>query len=555
MAYDGQTIIDIDVTRPDGDAEPKSVLDDVTKEIKRVLKNTPYSWASFLNQTGATLNVGDVVAVGSDGLIVNDTVGSFLKYVVAVESISASAIGLVAREGGPVVAKAAGPVVTHNYVRKSATSLAIEDTGIAATASLLIPNGVIGFALETTGGAGPCSIFMFEHTVTAPTDVSNHVLNLTNRTGVVVAAGSAVSPDAANDSSVVLNDVKGTLSPVLIAFESIPNITVGKWVQSGVFPVLINGTVSRLHYLRKSATPLALESTGVSASSIAARPPGTVGIALTEFVGGGTGTVQALMFGVTANVPAMSLSRVTNLLGQFVNSANRIYQCQRASLFNPLDGSTIVISTPSTYNNDTNFQGRGGRDQANLFNDNTFVYFYLTWDGTTLATRSSLNEPKIGPNLANGETHFAFLDVVRRGTGTLLNAFTTGEWSYYIQPVGLGVVTQFDPELALNISGAVPPTSYEFEVQAWGQVEMPGLNQGGFVDFDFRVFPGIPFLHARCGITGSSDANVKRDGLHMACKIPRTGYLGAVWTVAQNTSGVPIFVAAQVDILGYKNPV
>ena len=557
MPYDGQTIVDIDITRPDGDAEPKSILDDVTKETKRVLKNTPYSWSRFQNISGSDMVLGDVVSLGgTNGLVVADTINSYMKYVVLVEDIASGAVGLVARNGGPVSAKTAGAVVAYNYVRKSVTSKSLEDMGIAVAAATIVPSGSIGFALESVASAGLCSVFLFEHTSASPTDTTNHVLTMTNRTGVVVGIGAAASPDPANDNSTILNDVKGTLRPLVFAYESIPNITQGKWVVDGIHPVLVQGPVTRLHYLRKSATTMALESTGVSATTIAARPPGTVGIAVSELVSSGVSLVQALLFGLTSDVPAMSLPQVVNVNGQFVNALTRSYTGQRAALFNPLDGSTIVLPMPSTYTNDTNIQGRNGRDQANLFNPNTYTYFYLTYDGLTLATRSSNNAPGVGPNLADGETHFAFLDVIRRdGSANLMNVITVGQWSYYKTPVTVGVISVLNTETVMNIAGAVPPDAGEFDIDGYGTANKPGAAQASIYDFDVRIITTIPFRKSRLGVTGVSDANTKSDGLQLTGRVPNTGFLAGMWTEVSNPSATSVTLSATVNIVGYKNPV
>lgn len=559
MPYDGQSVVDLDVTRPDGDAEPKSILDDVTKEIKRAVKNTPYSWSRYENLTGATLSPGNVVALGGvGGLIINDVQGSFFKHVVVVESIAASAVGLVAREGGPVAALSAGAVTAFNYIRKSVSPKAFEDMGISISATTPIPNGAIGFALESVGAAGLCDIFLFERSSTAPTELADHILNLVNRTGVVIGPGESVSPSDLNDNSTVLNDVQGTLKPILIAHKSIPNITSGEWIQSGVHTVVIQGIVQRLAYLRKSATSRALESTGVLTNEISGPPPGTVGVALSSFGGGGTGTVSALLFGSTVPLSTMAIPGIVGLRG--VANPNfpltrRDYITPMVCMVNPVNRSTVSIVDNTTLTCDVTVQGRGGRDQASVFSPNVWLYFYLTWDGLTRAIRASINPPTIGPVLANGETHFTFLDVIRFGpSSNLVDMFTVGDWSYYRNPVLLTTNQTVGGPSVINISMAssLPPIALEFEIDSYGQAEITGSNQGGYIDFEIWILGPSAYRIARLGITGVSDGNVKRDGLQLSARLPNIGgILSSYW---RPITGSDYVVSANVMLLGYRNP-
>src|SRR6185503_11688588 len=118
----------------------------------------------------------------------------------------------------------------------------------------------------------------------ALTDRTQLQHSLTNRTGGGLAAGDVVGLDPANDSSVTLADAVSTTQPVLIAAATIGSAAAGVFYSSGVMPVKVTGAVVRGNFLRKSATTLALEDSGVA---IGTPPPaGTVGVALTDDTAG-----------------------------------------------------------------------------------------------------------------------------------------------------------------------------------------------------------------------------------------------------------------------------
>lgn len=63
-----------------------------------------------------------------------------------------------------------------------------------------------------------------------------------------------------------------------------------------------------------------------------------------------------------------------------------------------------------------------GRDQASAFADNSFVYIYWIWNGSTTATLASATGPVSGPTLPSGYTHYALATIVRNTTSSTLLA-------------------------------------------------------------------------------------------------------------------------------------
>ena len=107
------------------------------------------------NQTGVTLSAGDVVALdlaNNSSVALSDAQGSLRQFVVALATITAAATGVFG-QSGQVTVTSQGAVTRGNYLRKSATTKALEDTGVAAGAALQVPAGALGVAL--TGAAGP----------------------------------------------------------------------------------------------------------------------------------------------------------------------------------------------------------------------------------------------------------------------------------------------------------------------------------------------------------------------------------------------------------------
>lgn len=85
------------------------------------------------------------------------------------------------------------------------------------------------------------------------------------------------------------------------------------------------------------------------------------------------------------------------------------------ALRNPSDGSFVARTNTGTLTNNTATAGpaANGRDQAGAFGASSWIHFYFIWNGTTLATVSSLTAPPTGPTLPTGYTHWAYAGAVR----------------------------------------------------------------------------------------------------------------------------------------------
>jgi len=113
-----------------------------------------YAANKLTNRTGAGVVAGDVVALSASNaasVALSDVVGSHETFVVAQDSLANVAEGEFAR-AGLVSCKSTGTINNGEYIRKSATTKAVESTGIPVTDGLRPPDGAIGYAAGAASG-------------------------------------------------------------------------------------------------------------------------------------------------------------------------------------------------------------------------------------------------------------------------------------------------------------------------------------------------------------------------------------------------------------------
>lgn len=125
-----------------------------------------YDGVELTNSAAGTTTVGDVLAWSSMTAILGDTVSSLQKYVVAQAATANAAVGEFARSGY-CTAKSTGTIAAMQFVRKSATARAIEDAGVAVSATNVPPMDAIGFATAAASG-NLCAIFLYDRVVDFP---------------------------------------------------------------------------------------------------------------------------------------------------------------------------------------------------------------------------------------------------------------------------------------------------------------------------------------------------------------------------------------------------
>lgn len=104
---------------------------------------------SLINQSGGALAVNDVVAISAandEAVKLDDVSGSLLRFVVSLGAPANTARGPFCR-AGVATAKSTGTIARGQFIRKSATTKTVEDTGIAANDANGAPDGTIGESL------------------------------------------------------------------------------------------------------------------------------------------------------------------------------------------------------------------------------------------------------------------------------------------------------------------------------------------------------------------------------------------------------------------------
>lgn len=156
---------------------------------------------------------------------------------------------------------------------------------------------------------------------------------------------------------------------------------------------------------------------------------GTVALAPGDLIGGKIYEViydgtQFQLLTPTANSASTQDSSVKRLVAANNSGAPNTSMDLAAQSVTLKGSSTVPSVTRFAVASITNNIGTAGpvangRDQAGAFGATAEVHFYFIWNGTALATTSSLAAPPVGPTLPTGYTHWAYAMSVKL-TGTNL---------------------------------------------------------------------------------------------------------------------------------------
>jgi hypothetical protein len=140
-------------------------------------------------------------------------------------------------------------------------------------------------------------------------------------------------------------------------------------------------------------------------------------------------------------------------------------------LRNPADGTTVVLANTGTLTNNIAVQGANGRDQAAAFGASSWIHFYFIWNGTTLATLSSLSAPPTGPTLPSGYTHWGYAIPIRyNATPVLVRSYARGAWVHYQSPPTVLSNGTATTETAVSVSTVVPPNALAYSISQGGSI-------------------------------------------------------------------------------------
>lgn len=174
-------------------------------------------------------------------------------------------------------------------------------------------------------------------------------------------------------------------------------------------------------------------------------------------------------------------------------------------LRNPTDGSLATRTSTGTVTNDITVAGpaANGRDQAGAFPASNYVHFYFIWNGTTLATVSSLTAPPTGPTLPSGYTHWAYIGCVILTAGSAITPVTQrGSWVRYNARQASLVGGSATTETAVAIATLIPSNALNFELSV---VDLAASTNGsGALDITLNlgVVTGSNMIGRHFGVSG-----------------------------------------------------
>lgn len=165
-----------------------------------------------------------------------------------------------------------------------------------------------------------------------------------------------------------------------------------------------------------------------------------------------------------------------------------------------------------------------GRDQVAAFGASNWIHFYFIWNGSALATLSSLVAPATGPTLPTGYTHWAYLGAVYLdASSNLLRVRINGSLYAYINEVAFlsgGTATALTQ---VSIAAWIPPNALTFNINCR---QSPTGSAGGFVDINTVLqavsgsnFASFPYR----GYNGSVSSGLGVGISWQVCDIPNVG--------------------------------
>lgn len=172
-------------------------------------------------------------------------------------------------------------------------------------------------------------------------------------------------------------------------------------------------------------------------------------------------------------------------------------------LWSPSDGSTVLRTATGTITNNISTTGpaANGRDQGSAFSANSWLHFYLIWNGTTLASVSSTAAPPTGPTLPSGYTHWAYAGAVRYDSNPRLVATRMrGTWGWYDAQQAALADGRATTETAVSLTALIPTNAL-----TWSG-HFRGLNQvASNQHYELRVVTGVTWRSLRLTTGGSND--------------------------------------------------
>lgn len=191
-----------------------------------------------------------------------------------------------------------------------------------------------------------------------------------------------------------------------------------------------------------------------------------------------------------------------------------------------------------------------GRDQIAMFSASSWIHFYYIWNGTTLATLSSVVTPATGPTLPTGYTHWAYLGAVYYTSAPALSQVRIkgATVSYVAEATALSSGTATS-ETPVSLTAFIPPNAVSFSVNLR---QNPTSNGTGFASIItvLRVVSGVNiFTYPYQAYNGTATSTV---GLGFGCQVSNLPNLGQNISYLQvNTTGTG---ALSIIPISYRVP-
>ena len=193
-----------------------------------------------------------------------------------------------------------------------------------------------------------------------------------------------------------------------------------------------------------------------------------------------------------------------------------------------------------TITNDVGLAGpaANGRDQAGAFGASNWIHFYFIWNGTALATISSLVAPGTGPTMPTGYTHWAYAGAVFfGGTSGLFRVFMRGDKAFYQQGQAALTAGTATVETAISMTALIPPNASMANLRA---LYVDATGSGVSNNAVIRLLSGINYF----SFTEQSTAAV-RDTASLDIPNVNQQFLYLVTSATTNLN---------IDVLGYGMP-
>ncbi len=205
------------------------------------------------------------------------------------------------------------------------------------------------------------------------------------------------------------------------------------------------------------------------------------------------------------------MAKLINLVGQ--NDATTPntkygYSADLVVLRNPSDGSIAVRTNTGTFTNDVAVSGptANGRDQSAAFGAGAWIHFYFIWNGSTLASLSSLTAPPTGPTLPTGYTHWAYVTTIGFPASALRQTKVEGSRTIYREALVALSGGTATTQTSISTSGWIPPNALRQDLLA--QLQATGITTTGTDTADFLITGGSAFTSRVLLIGNTTFANV-----------------------------------------------